>query len=123
MVAPVAGFDAGFIRVNADTRNAIGCVYDVRGKEAPELDTRDPVFIASGVDRADVIVAEVFKVGSFYLWLDGWHYRGILHVNDVADGDHDKPPNPVSMGGEVRKQLPDLRSDKPISMASREFGY
>lgn len=56
--------------------------------DAQEPDPRDPVYIGFGIDRADVIVLGVFRVTWFYPWLDGWHYSGVLQVDDVLYGDH-----------------------------------
>jgi hypothetical protein len=50
---------------------------------AQEPDPLAPEYIDAGVSRADAIVAGVFRVQSFYPWIDGWHYRGRPDVEEA----------------------------------------
>jgi hypothetical protein len=51
-----------------------------------ELDPKDPVAIADGVSRADVVVIGTFRVHPSFPWFDGWHRRGTLQVQSVLFG-------------------------------------
>lgn len=55
----------------------------------------DPALIGSGVDDAEVVLIGTFEVTRWFPWIDGWHYRGVLHADEV-----------LFDGGSAKRQIP-----------------
>ena len=66
----------------------------VTSSHAQEFDPRDPSIIAEELSRANLVVVGTFGVDWHYPWIDGWHYSGSLHVDEVLFGDR-KPHDPI----------------------------
>lgn len=74
---------------------AAALLFTLVGGHAQELDPMDPALIGSGVDRAEVVLIGTFKVTWLFPWIDGWHYRGVLHADEV-----------LLDGGSGKRQIP-----------------
>jgi hypothetical protein len=51
-----------------------------------EHDPKDPVVIADGISRADVVVIGTFELNYSLPWFNGWHRNGTLRVETVLHG-------------------------------------